>query len=134
MSKKVLNYILAGFLIIVTLVLLFYLTVEVFPVSKEAINHSIVAQIRGIDCAIDLYVKHNSKLPDNLNELVANGYLEKNNTVDGCGNIIEYKVENNSYELRSYGVDGKKGTADDVISGSTLSDIIKNNKISKSSK
>ena len=84
------------------------------------------AQIVGIAKAVEDYAKHhNDQFPASFDELTqsTNGsasLLEKDALIDPWGKPIKYKRYEYGFSVQSSGSDRKIGTADDMVSGTSL--------------
>ena len=92
------------------LFLSFYKNKISFPNKVDSLGKEIVN-------SLERYYESYSRYPERLDIIIADNPLRKRWRSDPWGNPFYYKTSKskNSYELLSYGLDGKLGTDDDVV-------------------
>lgn len=120
-SLKYLNY---AVIILILIYLAFYLRLtESLAVNYYAYKegsgylneHIAKSRISSIRFAIETYYYENGNYPQNLNILIEEKFLFMNNIVDPWSREYNYELlSKKAYKIYSSGIDGKKGTTDDI--------------------
>ena len=120
-SLKYLNY---TVIILVLIYLAFYFRLtESLAVNYYAYKegsgylkeHIAKSRISSIRFAIETYYYENGAYPKNLNTLFEQKFLSKRDLIDPWGREYNYELlSQKAYKIYSIGIDGKKGTPDDI--------------------
>ncbi|MEK6681354.1 MAG: DUF4388 domain-containing protein [Nitrospirota bacterium] len=122
--SSVFKYVNSAALIFILLLLFFYLDVPYrlvnnFNSYKEDLGYLKGYIVRGrldsIRFSIETFYYENGFYPKNLDTLIAQNYVSKNDLLDPWGMEYNYELlSQKAYKIYSSGTDGKKGTADDI--------------------
>ena len=103
-------------LLVVCIGFILYISTTVdFPYNNKYIEQSTKGKMKGISESIILYEKQRNHLPNNLKELIDQGYLNEGWDNDYWGNKFEYLPQKDGYEIRSHGPDKKRDTKYNIV-------------------